>query len=226
MGLFDSLKRNVEQSAKNAVNRGIRQGVNNAVNGAVNHAVNGAVNNAVNSAVNNARNAAGNTVREISFHTLPASLAEMQALPEAALTDPFAVAALTVVALNEYTINKDVALQMLDFLNGPNDVSQSDIQFLRDRVMDGHTYVARSYFKGATPDNNYTPTMPYTVTVMQNAYSQRAENYLTLWLYSGGADSPREVQLRLKPSTGQWFANMWNGLLSGIRMPKADDPWA
>ncbi len=210
MGLFDNLRRNVEQSAKSAVNRGIRQGVNNAVNGAVNNAV----------------NAAQNKTREISFRTLPATLAEMQALPEASLTDPFAVAALTVIALNEYTINKDVAVQMLDFLNGPNDVSPSDMQFLRDRVMDGHTYVARSYFKGATPDNNYTPTMPYTVTVMQNAYSQRAENYLTLWIYSGGADAPREVQLRLKPSTGQWFANVWGGLLTGIRMPKADDPWA
>ncbi|MBR6322413.1 MAG: hypothetical protein IKR59_06055 [Lachnospiraceae bacterium] len=188
--------------------------------------VNSAVNGAVNNAVNNAVNSASNKVREISFSTLPTSLAEMQALPEASMTDPFAVAALTVVALNEYTINRDVALQMLDFLNGPNDVSQSDIQFLRDRVMDGHTYVARSYFKGATPDNNYTPTMPYTVKVMMNAYSQRSENYLALWIYSGGADSPREIQLRLKPSTGQWFANMWNGLLSGIRMPKADDPWA
>ena len=210
MGIFDNLRRNIEQGAKSAVNRGIRQGVNNAVNGAVNNAV----------------NAASNKVREISFQTLPTTLAEMQALPEASMTDPFAVAALTVIALNEYTINKEVALQMLDFLNGPNTVSQSDIQFLRDRAMDGHTYIARSYFKGATPDNNYTPSMPYTVKVMMNSYSQRAENYLALWVYSGGADSPREVQLRLKPSTGQWFANMWNGLLSGIRMPKADDPWA
>ncbi len=210
MGIFDNLRRSVEQSAKSALNREARQ----------------AVNNAVNNAVKGAQNAAQNKTREISFNSLPASLAEMQALPEAALTDPYATAALTVVALNEYTINKEIAMQMLDFLNGPNDVSPADVQFLRDRAMDGHNYIARSYFKGATPDNGYTPSQPYTVKIMENSYSRDAEGYLILWVYSGGADSPREIQLRNKPSTGQWFATGWRGLLSGVRMPKADDPWA
>ena len=210
MGLFDNLRKGLEQTAKSAINREARQAVNNAVNGAVNNAVKNA----------------SNKTREISFRQLPQNLQELQAMPEAAMTDPFAVAALTVIALNEYTINKEIAMQMLDFLNGPNDVSPADVQFLRDRAMDGHDYIARSYFKGATPDNNYTPSAPYTVTVMQNAYSQPQENYLVLWLYSGGADSPREMQLRLKPSTGQWFATGWRGLLSGVRMPKEADPWA
>ena len=39
---------------------------------------------------------------------------------------------------------------------------------------------------------------------------------------SGGADSPRQVVLRSKPSTGQWF--LWDQfLLSGIRKPKSQD---
>ncbi len=214
MGLFDSLRRGVEQSAKNAVNRGIRQGVNNAVNGAVNSAAQGI------------QNAASNKVREISFQRLPQNLQELQAMPEASMTDPFAVAALVPAVLNVFHTNREECYRMLDFLNGPADLSGMDQQFIRDQSMDGRDYVARSYFKGATPDNNYTPTMPYTVTVMQNAYSKTGETYLQLWLYSGGADHPREVQLRQKPSTGQWFATGWRGLLSGIRVPKEADPWA
>ena len=210
MGIFDNLKKTIEQSAKSSLNRESNKAVNQAVNGAV-----------------DALSKAGSSkTREISFRTLPTNLAELQALPEAALTDPFATAALTIVALNEYSIDKEAGIEMLEFLNGPDNVSQADIQFLRDRVMDGNDFVARSYFKGATPDNSYTPSQPYTVKVMENTYSRDAQGYLVLWIYSGGADNPREIQLRNKPSTGQWFATGWRGLLSGVRIPKANDPWA
>ncbi|MCR5595563.1 MAG: hypothetical protein K6G12_06930 [Lachnospiraceae bacterium] len=171
-------------------------------------------------------NNAGQTVKEIVLSSLPTTLSQMQAMPEAALTDPYATAALTVVALNEYSIDKEIGKQMLDLLNGPDNVSNFDEQFMKDRAMDGHDYIARSYFKGATPDNNYTPDKPYTVKIMENSHSRDSEGYLILWIYSGGADSPREIQLRLKPSTNQWFATGWRGLLTGIRTPKAADPWA
>ena len=41
-------------------------------------------------------------VRTFTFAALPESLAQMQALPEAALSDPFQTAALTVCALCVY----------------------------------------------------------------------------------------------------------------------------
>lgn len=41
----------------------------------------------------------GTTNKTFTFAALPESLAQMQALPEAALTDPFQTAALTVCAL-------------------------------------------------------------------------------------------------------------------------------
>ena len=68
---------------------------------------------------------------------------------------------------------------------------------------------------------------PYTVTVFENPYSrsQINEGYLTLHVNSGGADSPRQIKLRHKPSTGQWF--LWEQfLLSDIRKPVSADPWA
>ena len=43
--------------------------------------------------------------------------------------------------------------------------------------------------------------------------------------FSGGADSARQIKLRTKPSTGQWF--LWEQfLLADIRKPVSADPWA
>ena len=163
-----------------------------------------------------------------SFQMLPKTLDQLKAMPEAALTDPAAVAALCVAALCVYPENKDEAIQMINYLKGPQPLSVYETQFIRDRFMDGKDYLPRSYFAGATPQNNYAPTMPYTICVEENPYSraQLAEGYLKLFVRSGGADSPREIKLRTKPSTGQWFIWEFGGILSGIRIPAASDPWA
>ena len=82
--------------------------------------------------------------------------------------------------------------------------------------------------KGATPANNYTPATPVEITVIEGAHSrdQEKEGYMLLFIASGGADNPREIKLRTKPSTGEWFVNQYGGLLSGIRIPAAEDKWA
>ena len=85
----------------------------------------------------------------------------------------------------------------------------------------------RSYFSGSSPKNNYAVKAPYTVVVTENANSrnQFSEGYLTLYIACSGADSPRPLKLRNKPSTGQWF--LWEQqLLTGIRIPKEADVWA
>ena len=85
----------------------------------------------------------------------------------------------------------------------------------------------RSYLVGSTPENNYTPVQPYRVIVSENTYSwtQFVDGYLTLYVACSGADSPRPLKLRNKPSTGQWF--LWEQqLLTGIRIPQVADPWA
>ena len=169
---------------------------------------------------------AGNVSYTVSFPQLPTNLAQLQAMPEGALQKPEYTAALTVAALCIYPINREAALEMLEFLQGPRGLTPYDRQFLADRFRD-KDYVPRSYFAGATPQNNYEPSEPYTVTVFENPYSrtQISEGYLTLHIRSGGADSPRQIKLRHKPSTGQWF--LWEQfLLSDIRKPVSVDPWA
>lgn len=60
---------------------------------------------------------------------------------------------------------------------------------------------------------------------MENPYSFSNENWATMYIQSYGADSPRSMKLRKKPSSGQWFLNEIQ-CLSDIRLPVEDDPWA
>lgn len=162
--------------------------------------------------------------KTVVLESLPQNLAQLKALPQSALTDPFDVAALAVAALCRYCESRDDCVEMLNFLRGPRAMTPFEIQFLRDRLT-GKAYKPLSYFAGTSPQNNYTPQKPYSVTVYENQYSRPQENYLTLWLESSGAGSPRQIQLRRKPSTGQWF--LWDQmLLADIRIPEAEDPWA
>lgn len=180
---------------------------------------------AVNTAVAGAVQSIGNKTEQFTFAALPESLAELQALPEASLDTPFKTAALTVCALCAYAADKQVGTEMLNWLRGPRPLNGQDISFLNDRFRDGKTYLPFTYFVGATPDNNYTPTQPYTIEIRSNHVSAEEADYIKLFIPCGGADDPRPIKLRQRGSDGKWF--LWEQyLLTGVRTPKAEDPWA
>lgn len=159
-----------------------------------------------------------------SFAALPESLAQMQALPEAALSNPFQTAALSLCALCAYAADAQIGTEMLNWLRGPRPLGGVEQSFLKDRFRDGKTYVPFSYFAGAVPENDYTPRVPFTVTFFTNPYSDANPGYKKLFVRSGGADNPREIVLRMR-GDGKWF--LWEQyLLLGIRDPKSADPWA
>lgn len=177
----------------------------------------------VQTAVKSAAASAFASKETFTFGALPESLDEMKALPEAALSSPFATAALTVCALCAYAADKSVGTEMLNFLRGPRPLSNQEISFLNDRFRDGH-HVPFSYFEGAVPANDYTPDMPFTITVTSGPYSDANEGYKKLYIKSGGADNPREIVLR-RLGDGRWM--LWDQfLLVSIRKAKSDDPWA
>lgn len=163
-----------------------------------------------------------------SFPALPKTADELLALPGVSFQDPFSVAAMTVCAFCRYPEDPEACFAMLDAIKGPQPLSTMDKAFIKDRFFDGKTYVPRSYFMGATPENDYTPQQPYTIRVSESVHSrdQFNQGYIVLYLRSGGADSERPVTLRHKPSTNEWF--LWNhvGILADIRIPKSSDPWA
>lgn len=199
MGLFDSLK----STAQGQVNR--------------------AVNNAVNSAVSNVGKGRIEQV-QFTFNSLPTNVAELQALPEASLDTAFKTAALALAVLCNYEKDPAATIEMMNFLKGPEAMSNYEQSFIKERLT-GKYYKPFSFFAGATVQNNYTPSVPYTITVSTTPYSFDEENWATMYVTSAGADSPRPIKLRKKPSTGQWFITEVQ-CLSDIRVPAAADPWA
>ena len=178
---------------------------------------------AVKEAVKDVAQNVGNKSERVVIGDMPENLEQFKALPPAAMTSPFDTAALTVVAFTYYPINKELSLEMLDFLKGPKPLSPMEKQFIADRFLD-KGYVPRSYFEGAKPENDYEPSEPYTIVVSENPYSYQNEGYATLYMTSGGADSPRSVQLR-KAKDGKWY--LWEQyLLADIRKPESANPWA
>ena len=206
MALFDNLK----NKAINKLSSTGRQTMNQAVNSMAG-AAKGVVQNL------------GNKKETFTFKDVPASMSEFAALPQASLSTPFETAALTVIALCVYPYNAQLSTEMLNSLRGPRPLSNQELSFLKDRFRDTD-YVPRSYFDGATPQNDYTPPAPYTITVTDGPYSYQNEGYAKLYIRSGGADSPREVLLR-KAKDGKWY--LWDQfLLVGIRQPESSNPWA
>lgn len=176
-------------------------------------------------AVGQAAASAGSKRETITFAALPESLAQMQALPEASLDTPFKTAALTVCALCAYAADKNIGTEMLNWLRGPRPLNGQEISFLNDRFRGGKTYIPFSYFTGSSPDNNYTPSEPFTLIIESNHTSAVEEGYMKLFIPCGGADSPRPIKLRQRGSDGKWF--LWEQyLLTDIRQPKSADPWA
>ena len=160
----------------------------------------------------------------ISFERIPATLDELKALPEASLKEPEFGAALFVAAMMNYKDDPATAISMLEFLKGPAGVSEYEKQFIKDRLSDGKEYVVRSYFAGTSPENDYTPSVPYSVTP-ERELSFEENGRARIFMKSSGADSPRMIKMRLKASTGEWFIEE-ELILSDIRIPKNMDPWA
>ena len=176
-------------------------------------------------AVNSAAQSAGSRRETFTFSALPESLAEMQALPEAGLDSPFKTAALTVLALCAYAADRNIGTEMLNWLRGPRPLNGQELSFLNDRFRDGKTYLPFTYFAGSTPDNSYTPSRPYTITVESNPVSGEEAGYMKLFIPCGGADDPRPIKLRQRGSDGKWF--LWEQyLLTGVRTPKSETPRA
>ena len=202
MGLFDSLKQQAINALKtngNKLGKELGDNIKNAVKTAANKSV------------------------SVDFSKVPESFEEFVSLPEAGMKTPFETAAMTVLAFCVYPKDRELSVKMLNFLRGPRPLSGMDVNFIRDRFMD-KDYVPRSYFEGATPENDYTPSLPLKITVSENPYSYENQGYAKLFVRSGGADGLREIVLR-EAKDGKWY--LWEQfILSDIRQPESANPWA
>ena len=165
---------------------------------------------------------------KITFNKIISSLEELKTYD---LTNPYNVAALTVHIICNYAINNDQNFyNLLQYLMGDfQQISPLMKQNIKDRMIqnDKYLFIGKSYFVGATPTNNYNPSIPYEVEIFENDYSKQNEGYIRLLLKSSGADNLRPITLRLAKD-GNYY--LWSdsiiGLLTDIRKPESQNPWA
>ncbi len=160
----------------------------------------------------------------VSFDILPNSLSEISTLVNAGLTKPEKTCALFMCAVNMLAQNLNEGLQAIDLLKGPQPLSAHDKAWFKDRISD-KKHLAMAYFNGSTPENNYTPTKPYTLTFTEDPRPQDCEaGYISLQIKTPAFDSPRYLKLRQKDEN--WYIWDVNSIMMGVRTPKQDDPWA
>lgn len=175
MGIFDSLKNMTNQTVKNNVSK----------------AVSGAVNNAMHKS------------KTFVFADYPKNADELKKMPELDFSSPLSTAAFAMLVLLEYDESPENTIEMLNVLKGPQPMNGMDVQFLRDRIK-GRGYIPRSYFEGSSVKNDYTPNVPYKITVSEYAYTYQSEGYAKVQVQSSGADSPRPIELRRRAINGSY----------------------
>ena len=185
------------------------------------------------------------TVEEytFTFSTIPTCYED---IVQYKLDSPYKTMALLILAFKtcesgDYT----ACMEMLDYLtdtratlNGePCPFSQYIPwrSILKDRMDQNgkYKYIGNAYLKGATPENNYTPDEPITITLRQSVYKPYAEavyttdgkTQVTPRLYQvlislAGADNDRYC-LFYEDENGDWkvWSTNWQNLLVDVKTP-------
>lgn len=160
----------------------------------------------------------------VTIATMPSNMDEFRAMAQMDLTRPENTCAMFICALNLFVANKSVGVEAINILKGPVPLNAHEIHFISDRLRD-KAYLPMVYFEGAKPENNYTPTSPYTLAFLPDPRPQDCESgFIRLYLKTAGADSPRFIKLRQKGQ--EWFLWDYPGFLMGVRKPAKEDPWA
>ena len=167
-----------------------------------------------------------------TFNALPRNIEELKTLEvdnRKYFESQYFVTALFICCLNRIADNSADAWEMINYLrthtatvgqNGISYVSNADMQNivqsnLVGKDSNGFPVVngLRSFFAGATPENLYTPSTPYKVTVVEAAadpiLTENGVTYARLHVISGGADSPQGPLMLRKTNNHGWL--LWDG---------------
>jgi hypothetical protein len=160
---------------------------------------------------------------------LPTTVDEFVALRNDMATTPFGGAVVYVVALVLYSNDPELGLQCLTVAVDASELTSGDIfkgkaptkrrlRELKDRIA-ARPYLARSYFKGTTPENRYEiPSGPLSIQIRHQDRDVFTEDSAKVFVHSSGADSPRPITLK-KNNRGVWKAGTYGSLDVGIRKP-------
>ena len=167
------------------------------------------------------------STKKVKFDKLFTSKSEISTINR---TDYNNVVALLVHTLCNYDPNNLNNFQdMLQYLLGENQpLLPITMQRINDKMMENerYKYIGKSYFTDATPNNDYN-TQSYEVEIIENSYSNDEPGIKKLFIKSGGADSPRSINVRLAKDGNYYvYSDSFINLLSDIKIPESKNNWA
>lgn len=143
-----------------------------------------------------------------TFKALPKSLEDLESIPQSAMKTPFMTAALTVMALCQYSQDSDSGNDILNYLRGPRTVTEHELKFINERLAENKR-IPFSYLKGANSENDFTPSSPYCITVYETQNSYANEGYAQIFVDSSFDHKPHQITLRWR--NDQWL--LWDQYL-------------
>ena len=163
----------------------------------------------------------------LKYDKLTTSIEDLKELDR---TNPYNVVGAFIQTIIEYDPkNSKDFYEKLQFLVGEQqELTEVMKQNIKDRMLqnDKYPYIGKSYFKGATPENDYTPQEPYELEIKNNIYVDSEAGFQKLMLKSGGADSERSIMLRVAKDNKYYiWSDSFMGLLMDIKQPESTNPW-
>ena len=135
--------------------------------------------------------------------SLPIVLEDLKTLPQADLLNPYKTAALTILALYAYSQEPKEGLAMLEFLKGSEIVTSEEKNFMEE-YFEERPFAPMAYFKGSTPENDYTPTGDYRLDIYSNGKSNQEYGSMKVFIKCLGANNASKF-VRLKKEGAQWY---------------------
>lgn len=139
------------------------------------------------------------TVSEIDVSLVPRDRDGFRDYADVMLQTPAGAAALFVAALDIYNEDKDLAVYMLTYLRFLPELSPGELNIQLLQVLGKRNFYTKGYFKGALPENGYTPSSPYTVMVRDDGRKGLKKDLKTLYIGCGGTGTYRPITLKLQP---------------------------
>ena len=145
----------------------------------------------------------------VTFNRFPASVKEFEMVRKQIGGEPHGAVALELMAAEIYRRDAAIGIECLKLCNTPininNQISRWKELFGKDEYY-ARPYQIASFLKGATPENKYTPTEPYTIEVKVNSAReyQNITEYQSVELYlevlTSGKDKGSETVYVVKPN--------------------------
>ena len=164
------------------------------------------------------------------FSAFPRNVEEFKAMQAKVATEPQGAVAMILVAMKLYGDNEAEGKKCLELsllkLYWP------DLQRIKDKVRAsagdtyGQKFLPLAFLKGATPENGYAPSEPYTVEVSVNngrPYSKLSSAnapVIYLNIKTNGTDSGTRPIEVIRPSGAKYFVvNNTAGITSQVKFP-------